>query len=183
MKEYSSPEALNHFKGALKDDSLSLRLRVKGVTVICHAIEIGILDDRFGELLKKLQSSFSVRLEPRLELDSENVVRKSQAHIIKAVTFTIYGSASDTMLIGDFLAKDEVYLQEPDDLAVDVLYQNPHVFTKIDSLRTPFLQRHGQTLDEQYEEEIEAVLDSSRDVEETVPFVQDFTIIKTELMS
>ena len=183
MKEYSTPEALTYIKGALKDDSLRLRVRVRGVTVISNAIEIGILDNKFGELLKELQSSFSVRLEPHFELDSENVARKSQAQTIKAVNFKIYGSASDTLLIGDFLANYEVYLQEPDDLAVDVLYQNPHVFTRIDSLRTPFLQRHGQTLDEQYEEEIEAVLDSSREFEEMVPFVQDFTIIKTELMS
>ena len=183
MKEYSTPEALNYFKGALKDDSLSLRVRVRGVTVVFNAIEIGILDNKFGELLKNLQSSVSVRLEPQLQLDSEDVARKNQAQTIKAVTFKIYGSASDSMLIGDFLAKYEVYLQEPDDLAVDILYQNPHVFTKIDSLRTPFLQRHGQILDERYEEEIEAVLDSSRDAEEMVPFVQDFTIIKTELMS
>ena len=182
MKGYSTPEARKYFKGPLKD-SLSLRVRVRGVTVISNAVEIGILDNKFGELLKKLQSSFSVRLEPRLELDSENVEKRSQAQTIKAVTFKVYGSASDTMLIGDFLANYEVYLQEPDDLAIDVLYQNPHVFTKIDSLRTAFLQRHGQTLDEQYEEAIEAVLDSSRDVEEMVPFVQDFTIIKTELMS
>lgn len=183
MKEYSTPEAPKNFKGDLKDDSLSLRVRVRGVTVVSNAIEIGILDNKFGELLKKLQSSFSVRLEPHFELDSEDIARKSQAQTIKAVTFKIYGSASDTMLIGDFLANYEVYLQEPDDLAVDVLYQNPHVFTKTDSLRTPLLQKHGQTLDEQYEEEIEAVLDSSRDVEEMVPFVQDFTIIKTELKS
>ena len=183
MKEYSTPEALNYFKGPLKDDNLSLRVRVSGVTAISNGIEIGILDNKFGELLKKLQSSFSVRLEPQLDLDSENVARKSQNQTIKAVTFKIYGSASDTMLIGDFLSDYEVYLQEPDDLDVDVVYQNPHVFTKMDSLRTPFLQRHGQSLDEQYEEEIEAVLDSTRDVEETVPFVQDFTIIKTELMS
>ena len=183
MKEYSTPEALNYFKGAFEDDSLSLRVRVRGVTVISNAIEIGILDNKFGELLKELQSSFSVRLEPQIELDGENVARKSQAQTNKAVNFKIYGSASDTMLIGDFLANYKVYLQEPDDLAADVLYQNPHVFTKIDSLRTPFLQRYGQILDEQYEEEIEAVLDSSRDIEAMVPFVQDFTIIKTELMS
>ena len=183
MKEYSTPEALNHFQGPLKDDSLSLRVRVRGITVISNATEIGILDNRFGELLKKLQSSFSVRLEPQLELNSENVARKSQAQNIKAVTFKIYGSASDTLLIGDFLTNHEVYLQEPDDIAVHVLYQNPHVFTKTDGLRTPFLQKHGQTLDEQYEKEIEAILDSSRDITQIIPFVQDFAIIKTELMS
>ena len=183
MKEYSTPEALNYFKGPLKNDSLSLRVRVRGVTVISNATDIGILDNKFGELLKTLQSSFSVRLEPQLELDSENVARKSQTQTIRAVTFKIYGSASDSMLVGDFLTNYEVYLQEPDDLTVDVLYQNPHVFTKIDGLRTPFLQKHGQTLDEQYAEEIEAILNFSRDIKEMVPFVQDFTIIKTELMS
>lgn len=133
-----------------------LRYRAKGVTLLRSAAEeIGELDIRHGNLLKKLKD-----MAPDLRCDA--YVPEDETHTRKAKSFpveiNVYGTMQEMESVGSILSDDRIFLQEPESSLVKTVYRNPHVFSSQCGSETPFFRMYEVDSREDLQSKVDATV-------------------------
>lgn len=133
-----------------------LRYRAKGVTLLRSiAEEIGELDVRHGNLLKKLKDMApDLRCEAYVPED-ETLSRKAKSF---PVEINVYGTMQEMESIGSILSDEKIFLQEPEPALVKTEYRNPHVFSSQCGSGTPFFRMYEVDSREDLQNKVDATI-------------------------
>ena len=146
--------------------ALSFRFGIRGVTAVENGMEIGVVNKPDGQLLKQLASTFTVHMKPWLNYENGSKPKECQLRTIVPMDVDLFGTSTDVVQLGEFLSVRNIYLQEPQRLLLHTPYRNPHLFTVRDDGETPHFSRVSMCQDSDFEQEVETVVNMSRDIAE-----------------
>ena len=92
--------------------------------------EFGVLNIHYSEALVSLINNKSLQFDVIASITAirEVISRATKANdAVVRVNINVYGPSEEAKPVGLHLTSKKVYLQRPDNLRPDVLYENPHV--------------------------------------------------------
>jgi hypothetical protein len=86
------------------------------------------------EIVMELFCSSRLEISPQTLSQPTKRRRKEKGHLTWFLNVTIYGTVALEDVVGQHLSKHRMYLQDPVDCARNVIYRNPHMITRSESV-------------------------------------------------
>lgn len=143
------------------------------LTIVVDQNEIGALESHKAHVLVELKT-LCPSVIYRVFLVSDCDFNRDHPHQRRTypVEIHIYGRACDAEHVGHFLAAEETYLQEPENVDPGIRYLNPHMYSLDPEGITP---RFRLT----FQEEVDEVIFGSHGGFSTQPLELDLRIVST----